>query len=169
MIEKILMNKQFFSQLMQTIYNEENVLAATALQILILVLKNNPLRKENLEINLNLVYLSDLYDKNLNINPICSLITANLMGEILNFDNMLSKGLLMKLENISFFKSLNDLLTKKNMNKLEEIRKIEGSGFGCPVFGFNDGVIHLLQKIFVSFKNFYLNISFFKIYYRLDT
>ena len=116
MIEKILANKPFFSLIMQTIYNEENLLVATALQILILILKNNPHRKENLEINLNLVYLSDLFDKNLTINPICSVITANLMAEILQFDNMLSKGLLMKLENLSFFKALNELLTKKNVN-----------------------------------------------------
>lgn len=149
MVEKILANKPFFSLIMQTIYNEENMTVATALQILILILKNNPHRKENLEINLNLVYLSDLFDRNLAINPICSVITANLMAEILQFDNMLSKGLLMKLENLSFFKALNELLTKKNINKFEEIRKVEGSGFGCPVSGFNDGLIYLLHKILV--------------------
>ncbi len=136
---------------MQTIYNEENLLVATGLQILILIIKNNIMRKENIEINLNLVYLADLFDKNLIVNPICSIITANLMGEILQFDNMLSKGLLIKLENLVFFKSLNDLLIKKNLNKFEEIRKVEGSSFGCPISGFNDGIIYLLQKILVSF------------------
>jgi len=148
-IEKILMNKNFFSLLMQTIYNEENLLVATGLQILILILKNNISRKESIEINLNLVYLTDLFDKNLTINPICSIITANLMGEILQFDNMLSKGLLIKLENLNFFRALNDLLSKKNLNKFEEIRKVEGSGFGCPISGFNDGIVYLLQKILV--------------------
>jgi len=150
-IEKIQNNKNFFALLMQTIYNEENLLVATGLQILILIIKNNIMRKENIEINLNLVYLADLFDKNLIVNPICSIITANLMGEILQFDNMLSKGLLIKLENLVFFKSLNDLLIKKNLNKFEEIRKVEGSSFGCPISGFNDGIIYLLQKILVSF------------------
>ena len=134
---------------MQTIYNEENLLVATGLQILILLLKTNLQRKDNIEINLNLVYLADLFDKNLLNNPICSIITANLMGEILQFENMLSKGLLMKIENANFFRYLNDLLNRKNVNKFEEIRKVEGSGFGCPISGFNDGVIYLLQKILV--------------------
>jgi fused-like protein len=71
------------------------------------------------------------------------------MGEILQFDNMLSKGLLIKLENLNFFRALNDLLSKKNLNKFEEIRKVEGSGFGCPISGFNDGIVYLLQKILV--------------------
>lgn len=152
---------------MQTIYNEENLLVATGLQILILILKNNLVRKENIEINLNLVYLADLFEKNLSINPICSIITANLMGEILQFDNMLSKGLLMKIENMNFFKALNDLMNKKNLNKFEEIRKVEGSGFGCPLSGFNDGIIYLLQKMMVPFfenKNLLYYIS----YYRQD-
>ena len=27
------------------------------------------------------------------------------------------------------------------------MRKIEGSGFGCPIYGFNDGVINFLQRL----------------------
>lgn len=135
--------------LMQTIYNEENLLVVTGLQILIMILRNNQSRKEPLEINLNLVYLTDLFDKNLSVNPICSVITANLMGEILQFDNMLAKGLLIKVENLGFFRALNELLGKKNLNKFEEIRKVEGSCFGCPISGFNDGIVNLLQKILV--------------------
>jgi hypothetical protein len=34
-------------------------------------------------------------------------------------------------------------------NRVEEIRKIEGSGFGCPIYGFFDPIINLLQKLLV--------------------
>lgn len=37
----------------------------------------------------------------------------------------------------------------KKYNRVEEIRKIEGSGFGCPIYGFNDAVIYLLSKLLV--------------------
>jgi fused-like protein len=30
---------------------------------------------------------------------------------------------------------------------MEEIRKIEGSAYGCPIFGFNDGIIYFLQRL----------------------
>jgi len=35
----------------------------------------------------------------------------------------------------------------KYITKQEEIKKIEGSNFGCPVFGFHDGPILLLNKL----------------------
>ncbi len=33
---------------------------------------------------------------------------------------------------------------------MEEVRKIEGSGYGCPAYAFNDGIIYFLQKLIVS-------------------
>ena len=44
-----------------------------------------------------------------------------------------------------FFKLFTELLTNsKKINKIEEVRKVEGSGFGCLPFGFNDGIITFL-------------------------
>lgn len=40
---------------------------------------------------------------------------------------------------------MNDLVNpNKKYNRTEEIRKLEGSSFGCPCYGFVDGVITLL-------------------------
>ena len=38
---------------------------------------------------------------------------------------------------------------------MEEIRKVEGSSYGCPILGFFDGIFIFLQKLFVnkSLKN----------------
>lgn len=36
----------------------------------------------------------------------------------------------------------------KPLTRQEEMKKIEGSNFGCPVFGFSDGPLLLMQKVF---------------------
>jgi fused-like protein len=45
-------------------------------------------------------------------------------------------------------------------NRTEEIRKIEGSGFGCPIYGFLDPIINILQKLLVN--NIILNTHQFR-------
>lgn len=35
---------------------------------------------------------------------------------------------------------------------MEEMRKIEGSGYGCPFIAFLDGVFIFLQKLFVRLQ-----------------
>ena len=38
-------------------------------------------------------------------------------------------------------------IVKKNLNRIEEVKKLEGCDFGCPVYGFLDGLFIFLQKI----------------------
>ena len=44
-------------------------------------------------------------------------------------------------------------MNTKKINKIEEVRKVEGSGFGCLPFGFNDGIITFLSKLIVKINN----------------
>ena len=68
-------------------------------------------------------------------------------------DNTLSITVLQKCENISFFKNLEELASNKKIsNKMDEVKKIEGSGFGCPLYGFYDGIINFLQRLLVFIK-----------------
>jgi fused-like protein len=39
------------------------------------------------------------------------------------------------------------LVPTKKINKVEEVRKIEGSCFGCPIYGYNDGIITFMSKL----------------------
>jgi len=45
------------------------------------------------------------------------------------------------------------------INKTEEIRNIEGSNFGCPVYGFNDGVINFLQRLLFRYHKEHRKLS----------
>lgn len=40
---------------------------------------------------------------------------------------------------------------------MEEMRKIEGSGYGCPLNAFFDGIFIFLQKYFVKIIYFFLS------------
>lgn len=59
----------------------------------------------------------------------------------------------------------------KYITKQDEIKKIEGSNFGCPVFGFHDGPVLLLSKLwgksmsyeFTNPNDFYLQLRSHKI------
>ena len=51
--------------------------------------------------------------------------------------------------------------TKKGINRIEEMRKIEGSGYGCPLVAFFDGIFIFLQKYFVSNFSRMLNMKRF--------
>jgi len=56
---------------------------------------------------------------------------------------------------------LNDLIncSNKKINKIDEIRKIEGSGFGCPIYGFNDGIINFLSRLFFRYHKEHKKLS----------
>lgn len=45
------------------------------------------------------------------------------------------------------FSNCKFLIAKKNINRIEEVKKFEGSGFGCSVYGFLDGLFIFLQKV----------------------
>lgn len=73
-----------------------------------------------------------------------------------------------KADSLDFFKLINDIIVvtssflicsilnpeiaKKNINRMEEIRKVEGSSYGCPIVAFFDGIFIFLQKLFVRTK-----------------
>jgi fused-like protein len=91
-------------------------------------------------------------ERNFQSNPVVSLAAINLLAEILQHDQQMSQVVLQYFEKPSSYKLLIELLnpSKKQTTRTEEIRKIEGSSFGCPVYGFNDAVVNLLQKLLVS-------------------
>lgn len=99
---------------------------------------------------INIQMLMEAFEKNYQSNPIVTLACINLLAEILQHDQAMSQHLILYFEKPHTYKILNELLNPtKKYNRIEEIRKIEGSNFGCPIYGFNDSVINLLQKLLV--------------------
>lgn len=120
-------------------------------------------RDPSLEIGINTTYILELFEKNVQNDPIVSVLALNLLAELLTVDATASATIMQKADNTSFFKLINDViiltsnhfwklsnyLAKKGLNRAEEMRKIEGSGYGCPLNAFFDGVFIFLQKYFV--------------------
>jgi len=79
------------------------------------------------------------------------------MAEVLQFDAQQSVPIILFFESTSSYGLLNALLSDKKKNKQEEVRKLEGSNFGCPSFGFNDGIILFLQRLL--FRSYQQNRS----------
>lgn len=111
-VEKLQQNKQFTTLLLQTIYNEESLLTATGIQILIIIVKNSNGKKENFDLTLNINFFFELFDKNINTNPITSVLVANLVAELLQIDSFMTKTLLFRSLNLKFFENLNEILGK---------------------------------------------------------
>ncbi|EGR33161.1 protein kinase domain protein [Ichthyophthirius multifiliis] len=155
-IDKMLVNKPILQIINMCIYNEEINICGTGMQIMIHILKHIQSKKEmNYQmntmseiLNINIQYLLDNIEKNLHNNPIISVISINLLAEMLQNDNFYSQAIIQKFQSINSYKILIELLNpSRKINKMEEIRHIEGSGFGCPVYGFNDCIIYFLQRL----------------------
>lgn len=106
---------------------------------------------------MNTTYVLELFEKNVQNDPVVSVMALNLLAELLAVDTSSSIIIMQKADNISFFKAINELITvtcsllnfflnldKKGINRMEEMRKIEGSGYGCPLIAFFDGIFIFL-------------------------
>ena len=116
---------------------------------MVCLIKNSPIKsgKDQLEIPIiNAQATLDIMERNYITNPVVSLAAINLLAEILQHDQGMSAIVLQYFEKPAAYKILVELLSpsKKQTTRTEEIRKIEGSSFGCPVYGFNDAVVNLL-------------------------
>ncbi len=115
-----------------------------------------------MDLPLNSPYLLEQFERNILINPIISIIVLNLLAEILQGENISAVStIVQRFETINSFKLLNDLVngTSKKINKIEEIRKIEGSDFGCPIYGFNDSIINFLSRLFFRYHKDHKKLS----------
>jgi len=133
------------------IFSEDHVICSTAMQIFSHILKHTK-KESSIESGLNTTYIIELFEKNIQNDPIVSVLALNLLAELLYVDNSSALIVIQKSESSSFFKNINELITTNKVNKMEEMRKIEGSGYGCPFIAFLDGVFIFLQKLSVRLQ-----------------
>ncbi|KRX03291.1 Protein kinase-like domain [Pseudocohnilembus persalinus] len=162
-LEKFCNHPQFIQLLLQQQYSDDPIVKGTVLQIIIYILKHLSSKKEcNVQeyLQLNTKYIIEQFESNVTQNPVVSAIALNLLAEILQIDIELSQIIIKKFENLKSYEYLNILFNgSKNVIKAEEIRKIEGSGFGCPIYGFNDSIINFMQKLFFRYHKTYKKLD----------
>lgn len=149
-VEKINQNKNLMSILIKSISIDEPAIAGTSLQILISILKHQITSKKDVnELSLPITVIMETYDKYISTHPYVSIIAINLLAELIQTESQISSPILARFQTLQSFTLLSELLNNQNkkINKVEEIRKIEGSCFGMPFSGFNDGIINFLQRM----------------------
>ena len=62
-------------------------------------------------------------------------------------------------ENTQNFKTIVELFNNKKIIKNDEIRKIEGSQFGCPLYGWCDHIINFLQRLLFRYHKEHKKMS----------
>ncbi|KAL4452973.1 hypothetical protein ABPG73_012917 [Tetrahymena malaccensis] len=161
LIDKILANRLMLTTLQQNMYSDEPFINGTAMQIMIHIMKHLSSKKDTqIDLQINVQFILDNLEKNVWNHPIVAIISINLLAEILQNDSALSVAIIQKFQNVNSYKLLTELLNPtKKVNKIEEIRNIEGSGFGCPVYGFNDGIINFLQRLLFRYHREHRKLS----------
>lgn len=115
---------------------------------------------KTIEFDLGMMW--DALEGLLNKEPIVSALCCMLLSEIVASGNEYKKKVFKLFSNAKHMTIINDLLSVENriekpskrskqptryITKQDEIKKVEGSNFGCPVFGFHDGPVLLLNKL----------------------
>jgi len=82
-------------------------------------------------------------------------ILLDLLSEVLHVDTKNSIVLIEEFNKTSLFKLVQDLMhtNVKKATKIEEMKKILGSGFGCHSIGYNDGIINFLQRLLFRYHS----------------
>ena len=104
--------------------------------------------KEYTDVGLNVKFVIEKFidTKKGSADDNVAVIALNLLSEVLHVDTINSKLIISKFNNIRFFKRIYELIhiNVKQTCKMDEIKKILGSCFGCHAIGYNDGIINFL-------------------------
>ena len=60
---------------------------------------------------MNTTFVLDLFKKNVQVDPIVSVLSLNLLGELLVVDTSASTVILQKFESVEYFKLINEIIT----------------------------------------------------------
>lgn len=150
------------------ISNTDVVLASMALQILTHMLKQiAAYKRKNLEIEVDVNYLLDSFEENCLVqeNHLVGMSVACLLSEILQSGSIKHVETIMtRLSTPSALAIIVEILTPR-ANRQDELKKLEGSGYGCLFMGFSDGIILLLQRMLAksiatdSVREFIMNLN----------
>ena len=101
-------------------------------------------------LQLDITKLIDLFEKNVQASgePLVSLMICGILSDCLSIENQTSTVIYGRFTNQSTFTMLQQLL---DVNKAKsDLKKIDGTNYGCPYAGYYDNPLTLLQKLLVS-------------------
>ena len=162
-VDAIIQHKAFISMLVSQLRSDDPVALSITLQILTYMLKQLAAsrRKNNeLEIDVNLVL--ELFDSYFQTGDrqIVAMEALCLLSELLQLSNPRTVDLILnKFNSASAMAAIAVVLYPGT--RQDEMKKIEGSGYGCLFMGFADGPVLLLQRILGKFMTLGSGLSEF--------
>ena len=152
-VDVLMPHKVFMALLLSQLKNDDPIITSMCLQILTHMLKQLAASKRKInDIDIDVNFILDLFDNYYQggDKQIVSMEALCLLAEMIQSSSARSVDLI-----LSKFSST---ITIKNFSGLifpgtrqEEMKRIEGSGYGCLFIGFSDGPILLLQRLLGKF------------------
>lgn len=108
------------------------------------------LKKDASELKIDVAKIFELFEKNIQQGgePLVSITACGILSDILSTDSTSATFIQNKLSQANSLQLLQQLL---DINKPKsDIKKIDGSNFGCPYSGYYDLPFSLLQKLLMK-------------------
>ncbi|OMJ73953.1 hypothetical protein SteCoe_27264 [Stentor coeruleus] len=162
-VDILLPYKPFTTLILSQLRHEDPVIVAMSLQILTHMLKQLAAsrRKPN-ELDIDVGYVIEMYENNsqagdkqiIAMESLCLLAELLQSGTTRNID-----AILMKFSSGSAIKALAQIINPGN--RQDEMKRVEGSGYGCLFMGYVDGPVLLLQRLLGKFMSLGAGLSEF--------
>mmetsp|Transcript_29071 Transcript_29071/g.52033 ORF Transcript_29071/g.52033 Transcript_29071/m.52033 type:complete len:1206 (+) Transcript_29071:492-4109(+) len=158
-IETFLPHQSGMPLLLSLVKSDDVILCSMSLQILTHLLKQLSASRrrtsESWDVSIDVPYVVGLFEQHANSADaqLVAMAAACLLAEVVQGGPTKQIELIMQLfTNASYVaKLINFIGGKKGQNRQEELKRIEGSGYGCLFIGFADGPMLLLQRLLGRF------------------
>lgn len=152
-MDVILPERSMLSLLLSLVKSDDLILCAMSMQILTHLLKQLAAAKRRPEndLEIDVGYVTELFREQSSIaeSQILAMAACSLLAELVQTGSGRAAELISsKLGSAVGVRTVLDFIVKnKNLNRQEELKRIEGSGYGCQFLGFVDSAVLLLQRL----------------------
>ena len=132
--------------------SKDGIVSSCCLQVLAHLQRHLMAYKKDLQnpaqtLKLDITKLIDLFEKQVTGEPLVSIMICGILSDCLSFVNQTSIVIYGRFANQQTFTLLQQLL---DVNKAKsDLKKVDGTNYGCPYAGYYDNPFALLQKLLV--------------------
>ena len=162
-MDQVLPHKAAMGLLLSLVRSEDNVICSLSLQILTHLLKQLSASRRKIELDIDSDSILEKFERNyshnegqlLGMSACCFLAEVVQAANLKNYESMLKK-----FTTSHTLRQLAEFLAVKTYNRQDELKRVEGSGYGCVFMGFLDGPVLLLQRLLGRFISLGMQTEF---------
>jgi fused len=152
-IDIIMPHKGFVSLILSQLRSDDTIIVSVSLQILTHMLKQLAAsRRKTSDIDIDVNFILEIFESfyQTGDKQLASMEAVCLLAELLQSSSSRTVDLILsKFNSLGCIKALAALMSPGN--RQEEMKRVEGSGYGCLFMGFIDGPVLLLQRLLGKF------------------